>query len=412
MLLSLTTSLSADQNAAFKGEIKWLALYSQVPSDSLAHALGANNHGDGAVNLRLMGGGRFGSYWNWDAAWVLDLRRGEDVELNRRLRAYDPSMYAPPQQRNALDLQDTLTDKGLNYAAQYIDRLNIGYSGQNAIIRVGRQALTWGSGLVFHPMDVSNSFAPNAIDTEYKPGADMLYAQWLFESGADVQGTVIPRQNPATHRIESDQSAAALKWHGFLDTAQQYGYQLLAARNYGASTFGIALSGSLGGTTWAAEAIPVRLDDGKLTTSWLLNMQYAWSCFSKNCSGYAEYFRNGFGVTGSGHALDGLPESLLQRLARQEVFTVSRDYAAFGLTLEWTPLLKIKPMLISNLNDGSMLAVAQVAQSLSDNADLTLAVQSGIGPHGTEYGGMQTAAGSGMYVAPERFVYLRLDLYF
>jgi len=91
---------------------------------------------------------------------------------------------------------------------------------------------------------------------------------------------------------------------------------------------------------------------------------------------------------------------------------VSRDYLALGLTLEWTPLLNIKPLLISNLDDGSGLLVLQVVHSLSDTARLTLAAQSELGPRGTEYGGLETAAGSGVYVASARYLYARIDWYF
>jgi hypothetical protein len=60
-------------------------------------------------------------------------------------------------------------------------------------VRVGRQALTWGSGLVFRPMDLFNPFSPTATDTEYKPGADMVYVQQVFADGSDLQLIVVPR---------------------------------------------------------------------------------------------------------------------------------------------------------------------------------------------------------------------------
>jgi hypothetical protein len=186
----------------------------------------------------------------------------------------------------------------------------------------------------------------------------------------------------------------------------------MAARNYRSDILGLGLSGALGGATWTAEVVPTRLSDGGLRTSWLANMQYAWSCFSRNCSGYAEYFRNGFGVGGSDRTLADLPPALTERIARGELFTLSRNYLALGVTLEWTPLLNLEPLLITNLDDGSALLLAQVVRSLSDNTNLTLAAQTGIGPRGSEYGGLQIRAGSEVYVAPDRYLYARLDWYF
>ncbi|MEJ2592389.1 MAG: hypothetical protein P8178_13500 [Candidatus Thiodiazotropha sp.] len=172
------------------------------------------------------------------------------------------------------------------------------------------------------------------------------------------------------------------------------------------------MNGSLGGATWSTEAVSTRLSDGGLRTAWLANLQYAWLCFARNCNGYAEVFHSGFGVHSNGRTFADLPLPLSERLARGELFTVSRDYLAMGLTLEWTPLLDIKPLLIANLDDHSGLLGVQAVRSLSDNASLTLAAQSGLGPRGTEYGGLEIFSGSGIYLAPERYLYARIDWYF
>jgi hypothetical protein len=402
----------AESGSTFKGELKLQSMYVDVPSDSLSQSLGVGSHWDNALNLRVMGNGQLGTGWSWDAAWVLAARQGEGVELDRRLHETDPVLHAPTEDRNWWDLQHTFTDKGRTYAAHYVDRLALAYSGAHAVLRLGRQALTWGGGLVFHPMDLFNPFAPNAVDTEYKPGTDMLYGQWLFDGGADIQGVIAPRRDPLTHRVENDQSAAGLKWHGFIGAEQQYGLDLMLARNHDSDVLGLALNGTLGGATWTAEAVPTRQSDGSMHTSWLADIEYAWTCFGRNCAGYAEYFRNGFGASGSHNTLADLPEPLTERLARGELFTVSRDYVALGLTLEWTSLLNIKPLLIANLDDGSALLAVQVVRSLSDTARLTLAAQSGVGPGGTEYGGLETAAGSSVYDAPARYLYARIDWYF
>ena len=411
-LLMTSPPAAADTSAKFKGELKLQSLYLDTPSGSLSAALGVGSHLDSALNLRLMGEGQIGSNWSWDSAFVFDLRRGEGVELDHRLYAFDPALYTPAERRQWWDLQHSFTDTGKDYAQLRIDRLNLAYSSEHAVVRLGRQVLTWGGGLVFHPMDLFNPFPPNALDTEYKPGSDMLYGQWLFDSGADVQGVVAPRRDPLTGDVESDQGAAGLKWHGFAGQTQQYSYELMAARNYKSDILGMGLTGALGGATWTTELVPTRLPDAGLRTSWLANMQYAWSCFGRNCNGYAEYFHNGFGTGSSGVALDSLPAPLTERIARGELFTLARDYLALGVTLEWTPLLDIKPLLITNLDDNSTLLLVQAVHSLSDNVNLTLAAQSGIGPRGTEYGGLELIAGSGIYAPPNRYLYARIDWYF
>lgn len=411
-VIALALALGTAHAADFKGELKLQSGYTGTPSDSLPAALGVGDRQDNALKLRLMGDGQLGDRWSWDAAWQLDLREGAGVTLDRRLQDYAPTFYIPAEKRNGWDLQHTFTNQDGRYGAQRIDRLTLGYSGDHGVFKIGRQALTWGGGLVFHPMDLFNPFPPNATDTEYKPGADMLYGQWLFDDGSDIQGVVVPRRDPATNHLADGQSAAGLKWHGFIGAGQQTGYEVMLARDYDANVLGLALNGPLGGATWNAEAIPTRLADGSVHSSWLANLQYAWSCFDKNCNGYLEYFHNGVGVGGSNNTFAALPTALNDRLARGELFTVSRDYLALGLSAEWTPLLDIKPLLIANLNDGSALLLLQAVRSLSDTASLTVGAQSGIGPHGTEFGGLETAPGSAVYLTPDRYLYARLAWYF
>jgi hypothetical protein len=140
-----------------------------------------------------------------------------------------------------------------------------------------------------------------------KPGADMLYAQWLFDSGADVQGVAVPRRNLDTGRVEADQSSAGIKWRGFAGSQQQLGIDLMLAKDYRDAVLGAGISGSAAGASWTVEVVPTRLHGGGVRTSALANAQYAWVLGGKNLNGYVEYFHNGFGMSGSGYALTELP---------------------------------------------------------------------------------------------------------
>ena len=65
---------------------------------------------------------------------------------------------------------------------------------------------------MFHPGDILAPFAPNATDTSYKPGVDMLYGQYLFASGADLQAVWVPRALVAGGAVDVNASTFAL--HG------------------------------------------------------------------------------------------------------------------------------------------------------------------------------------------------------
>jgi len=107
-----------------------------------------------------------------------------------------------------------------------------------------------------------------------------------------------------------------------------------------------------------------------------------------------------------------LPLALSDRLARGTLFSVSRNYLAAGIDLQWTPLFTLKPSLIANLDDGSALLVGQAVYSLSQDSSLLAGFQWNAGNRGTEYGGLRLQPGSAIYAAPARTGYLRMSWYF
>jgi hypothetical protein len=50
-------------------------------------------------------------------------------------------------------------------------RLALGIQPNWGLIRIGHQAVTWGNGLLFNPMDLFNPFSPSDIERDYKIGA-------------------------------------------------------------------------------------------------------------------------------------------------------------------------------------------------------------------------------------------------
>ena len=393
------------------GEIDLEGDYASSTADSLDAALGYRDAADGTLRVRLMAKRGWDSGWGVDLAYLVEGADGGGVALARELHALYPDLYRDPERVAPVRLQWALVDSGQSYATQGLDRLILSHTSDHLVLRLGRQALTWGSGLVFHPLDLFNPFAPDATYTAYKPGTDMLYGQWLFDSGADVQAVIVPRRAIDTDAITADASSAGLKWHGFAGDDQRLGVDLLLAQDYGDQVLALGLSGPLGGATWSAELESTHLTDGGWRISALANLQYAWTWGERNVNAYLELFRNGFGVGGDGNVISELPPDLTERIARGQLFTVSREYLAGGLDLQWTPLLDLQPTLIANLDDGSVQLVGQAIYSLSQDTRITAGFQLGIGGNGTEYGGLETDPGSGVYVAPADQVYLRLTWY-
>jgi hypothetical protein len=278
-----------------------------------------------------------------------------------------------------------------------------------SVLRVGRQALTWGSGLVFRPMDLFDPFAPSATDTEYKPGSDMLYTQWLYSDGSDLQFIVVPRPQREGSPPTADASSTAVHLHTVL---LGHHTTLLLARDYGDWVGAIGVNGALGGATWNVELVPTFVNGGPTRTSAVGNVSDAMTALGRNATVFLEYFHNGFGVGSGNLTIASLPAELSVRLARGQLFDTRRDYAAAGLTLEVNPLLNVSPTVIVNLDDGSLFALIAATYSLGDNLTLVGGVQIPVGTAGTEFGGLPIAPGSPTLLAPATQIYLQVRQYF
>jgi len=175
---------------------------------------------------------------------------------------------------------------------------------------------------------------------------------------------------------------------------------------------GISLSGPLGQAVWHIESTPTWMENGDTAVSVVANLDYSWKLLGKNMSGYLEYYRNGFADPPRLDNLSQVSPALRTRIARNEVFTLDRDYLAGGLRVELNPLLNLDPLLIVNLNDKSQLFWVQGVYSLREDLSLYFGLSLGIGPAGTEFGGLPVASGSAaLYSRPDQY-YAQLRFYF
>ncbi|WP_133162347.1 hypothetical protein [Hyphococcus luteus] len=387
------------------GRILLQDVYASESKDSLSASLGSESRNDVLGDARLTWAPRAGA-WSFDLAYQAGFDAGDAPGLAADEDALGLFPAAPPL--TWWDLDDTLADGRRLSAFHKIDRLSVSYTGPHLVVRAGRQALTWGAGFVFHPMDLFDPFSPEATDTEYKPGADMLYGQYLFDDGSDLQAVIVPRPERRGGPLTSQASSFALHYRrrvGSLQTA------MLVARDHGDTVAGLAVAGSLGGASWNAEVIPTFVD-GQETVSALANISNARKIAGRDVTYFAEYYRNGFGLPEKRYSLDALPVDLVDRLLRGQVFDTGRDYFAAGAQLQASPLLEISPTLIANLNDASFYALIQATYSLNENLTLVAGAQLPIGPVNTEFGGVALTAGANVYFEQPKKLYIQLRQYF
>jgi len=401
VLLVLLSGLVGSASAVdWSGRAKLEAMTDRYGERAPESALGYGQSRELAGQLRLAFAAGSG-HWSLRSAWQLDARTGSALRLERALLTQFPALPQVDGQGGYWDLDRSIDSGAAHRVEQRLDRLSAAYTGRHLVMRLGRQALTWGNGQVFHPLDLVNPFQPLATDTVYKRGTDMAYAQWLFDDGSDVQGVFVP------HRNAADTTALLANM-----ASGRNQYLLLAARDYGDTVAALGASGSLGGAAWTATLIPTRLGDGAVHSSWIANLSHAWLWAGRNTTLFAELYHNGFGVTGGDYTLGDLPQALRVRLARGQRFVTGRDYLALGARVEWTPLLEITPTVIVNTADHSLLADLQCSYSLSDNANFKAGVRLPVGNRGSEFGGLRTRPGEALFLRPPRQLFLRFERYF
>ena len=366
-----------------------IALTSYPDDSALGEAFGSGSQ-DSALDARFVLGVRH-RRWSFDADYQLVGVYADRLELTRELppelRILFP--HLPTDRTRLFDLTYVFTDSGKSAAYQRLDRLAVGFAGENLVVRFGRQAITWGNGLVFNVMDIFNPFDPAAIDKEYKTGDDMLYGQYLRSNGDDLQSVMVFRRDPITRDVEGDQSSLAFKYHHMASISE---YDALLAQHFGDTLGGFGVNYSIGGAVWRGDLVGTWTEEDTVL-SLVTSLSHSWVWTGKNVSGVAEYFYNGFGQSDgcySPECLEGNPE-LLKRIARGELFNLGRHYVALSAMIEVDPLFLLTPNALVNLRDPSALFQLVFQNDLRENLLLWSALNLPIGANGTEFGGAATS---------------------
>ncbi len=286
-----------------------------------------------------------------------------------------------------LDLTTEIHKGDENTIAHRLDRLHLTYNSEQVVFRLGRQAISWGNGLVYNPMDFFNPFDPVAIDREYKTGDDMLYSQISFDNDDDLQAVWVGRRDSDGSRT-SDVSSIATKYHVFLD---DYEIDFLLAEHFDQQIIGFGGVANIGGSVWRSDVLSTEINSGWQTSA-VLNASYSWIAFGKNMSGHLEFFGNGFGIENGDYSIANLTQNaeLTNRVSRGELFTLGKHYLAASATIELTPLWLLMTTLFNNLDDESKLLQLLSQHDLEQNLQLLIALNIPAGDEGTEFGGINS----------------------
>ncbi|MDE0658638.1 MAG: hypothetical protein OXI79_03205 [Gammaproteobacteria bacterium] len=397
-LFALLAASSAD--AEFNARIKWHTTAQWLPgSDAQKDATGEARPLDHGADLRLLWRQRLGLF-TVEVDHASTYLLGDTVVSAGSGPTFDQTPTG--DERRLLDLTWEVDDGERHRLLHRFDRLALKYRSPRWAVTIGREAVSWGSGLVFHPMDLFNPFAPTTVDQDYKAGDDLIRIERLFDDGSDLELLGVARHGG----IEDDTASVAVKYRALLGDHE---LELLAARHHGDGVGGFGVRVPIGGALVRSDLIAVN-DAGRWTLSGVVNVDVSVPVAQNALYVFAEFFHNGFGVGRLPGDLDRLPETLTDRLGRGEAFTLMRDYVALGTQFRWHALVSQNVSVIANLHDASKILQTSIAYDLSDAARLQVGVIKTLGGEGDEFGRLDV--GDGLTVGGGSRGYLRAVYFF
>ena len=287
-----------------------------------------------------------------------------------------------------------------------LDRLSLTFNPHWAMIRIGRQAVTWGNGLIFNPMDLFNPFAPTDIDRDYKIGDDMVYTEIPLKSFGNLQFLYVPGRNDSNGHITYSSSSAAGKFHASYGTTE---FDIMAAHHFNDFLTGFGSTGYFMDAAWRVDATVTFTDRDKNFISLVANMDYSWVWFNKNIYGFVEFYFNGAGQNDISTALSD--PVLIQRLLRGDIFFPGRRYLALGTQVEMNPLVNFYFTMINNIYDYSGILQPRILWDITGNLQFTLGGNFYFGGKETEFGGFAIQNTDFIY-SPLNSIYLWWTCFF
>lgn len=387
-----------------EARLKWFTTVSMLPSHDIQRQVRGTPAYDNSADVRVMARQNIGPVKllvDHSSVWLrgdgIVLGNGGDAAVEQTVRG---------DGRRRWDWTWNL-DRGVRHQAFHrLDRFALQWQPGNWGITVGREAVSWGSGMVFQPMDLFSPFSPTVVDRDYKAGDDMVMVNRLLKNGHDLQFLHIARSD-VSGELSSGASSSALKWHGYAGVAE---FEAAVGQHYDELVYAASLRLPLGQALARADVVASRDVHGDWVYSGILNADVTVVIDERTAYLFAEYFHNGWGVDELPVKSTLLSVDLQERLQRGEVFNVMRDYLAVGYNYEWHPLLNQSATLISNLHDGSALLQLGISYVPGDSQSIQLGWVEPLGRRGDEFGGIPFMGNSTTTGSASR-VYLRWVYY-
>jgi hypothetical protein len=261
------------------------------------------------------------------------------------------------------------------------DRLFLKLSVPHFDMTLGRQAVSFGHGAFFTPMDLVSPFFPTTIDQEYKPGIDAIrfdgyvgmsvFTALVAYSGTDplTEATALEAENAYDPAVDTTVAVYAQTTVGVTDMGAFYGYL------YGDHVAGVTVSSAIGpvGVYGDVTVTAPRSEEEDVFARGVLGMFYRpFETSTLSAELYAQSL-------GTGDASQYLATSLGERWQRGELWLSGRYYLGMAWSQEIRPTLTGNVAVIMNLADPSAFIAPTLAWSVSSNAEVGVGAYFGVG---------------------------------
>ena len=399
------------------GYLKFIGSVSWIDAGTPFEPTNSEIYRDGALELRIHNQ----TYWS-DACYTEIhyevIGHGGDthqrwVEMRNKSHSHSKSAGRVSGEveddRRLMDLTWPIEEAEAYRVYHRLDRLHLTLQPEWGSVSIGRQALTWGNGMLFNTMDLFNPISPTNIDREYKIGDDMVVVQVTTDRIHDLQLLCVPRRNLDTEALDWEQSSLGAKVH-LAPTSTEF--DLMAAMHYQDLIVGFGSMGYLGNAAWRSDATWTFLQHDDYETGFLAlvaNMDYAWIWWRKNFYGFIEFYYNGLGDLDYQDAW--LDQNLSQRIARGEMFFLGKTYLSSEIQIEFHPLFNGHLTIIHNSADSSGILIPRVVGDIRQNVQITFGGQHYYGANGTEFGGFRIPQ-TDLHCMPSDNAFVWLTMFF
>ncbi len=272
-------------------------------------------------------------------------------------------VFQPPE---AVPLTWTLDDGGSLTMIGRTDRLVLRARLPHVDVAVGRQAISFGHGMFFTPLDLVNPFFPTTIDQEYKPGVDA--------ARVDIYPSLTSRVTlVGAYAGGWDWPGAVLAGYGQV-TVGLTDLGLLLGAIHGDAVAGATVSGGVGPVGLHGDAT-VTLPHGG-GDPFVRAVAGAFWRPTGTTTLTGELYLQTLGASSP----DGyLALATDDRWVRGELWLLGRGYVGLAVAQEITPLISASLASFVNVEDPSAFVAPSLSWSVAGNAAVGLGAFVGFG---------------------------------